>query len=126
MNYPRTLSLMGMRLLVLGLGALAGCSWTDKNGTHHLIVGLGFGVVTTTNMPGVDVWDSRVLGALAGPNGASVGWMQQHRLAIDPLRASNVVISIKATPCSLTVRNFDFRQTNVTENTPNKERTKKR
>ena len=46
----------------------AGCSWTDKNGTHHLIVGIGFGVVTTTNRAGVDVYDARVLGGEIGPD----------------------------------------------------------
>lgn len=94
-------------LLVFSVLAQTGCSWTDAHGTHHLIVGLGFGVVTTTNRPGVDVYDARVLGALAGPDGAGVGWMQQHRVAIDPVLASNVVVSIHATPGSVTVKSFD-------------------
>jgi hypothetical protein len=89
-----------------------GCSWTDRHGTHHLIVGFGLGVVTTTNRPGVDVYDGRVLGALAGPQGAGVGWMQQHRVQIDPLLASNVVVSIRANPGSLTVTHFDLVSTN--------------
>lgn len=93
--------------LVCSVLAQTGCSWTDAHGTHHLIVGLGFGVVTTTNRPGVDVYDARVLGAMAGPDGAGVGWMQQHRVAIDPALASNVVVSIKATPGSVTVKSFD-------------------
>lgn len=84
-----------------------GCSWTDRHGTHHLIVGLGFGLVTTTNRPGVNVYDARVLGAAAGPDGAGVGWMQHHRVQIDPARASNVVISIHARPGGLTVTNFE-------------------
>lgn len=99
---------------VLGLSLLGGgCSWTDRHGTHHLIVGFGLGVVTTTNRPGVDVYDGRVLGALAGPHGAGVGWMQQHRVQIDPLLASNVVVSIRANPGGLTVTHFDLVSTNL-------------
>lgn len=110
-------------LLLLSICMLAGCSWTDTYGTHHLIVGLGFGVVTTTNRPCVDVYNAHVVGALVGPSGAGIGWMLQHHTAIDPLKASNVVISIKATPCSLCVKNFDLGQTNTTEHLKNKEKT---
>ncbi len=103
--------------LVCSVLAQTGCSWTDARGTHHLIVGLGLGVVTTTNRPGVDVYDARVLGAMAGPDGVGVGWMQQHRVAIDPVLASNVVVSIKATPGSVTVKSFDpcVRSTNTSD-----------
>ena len=98
-------------LCLLGL-FLVGCSWTDQHGTHHLIVGIGFGVVTTTNRPGVEVYDARVLGLMAGPEGAGAGWMRQHQVAIDPALASNVVIGIKANPFNLTVKNFDPYSTN--------------
>jgi hypothetical protein len=91
---------------VMGV-SVAGCSWSDRSGTHHLIVGIGFGVITTTNRPGVEVWDSRVLGGEIGPDGAGMGWLQHHQVAIDPALASNVVVSVKANPFSLTVKNFD-------------------
>jgi len=117
--YPviaKSLALFG-RLLLRGpcyfavclaiLAGTAGCSWTDKSGTHHLIVGLGFGIITTTNCTGVEVRDSQVLGAAVEADGAGIGWMRHHRVAINPTLASNVVISIKANPCSLTVKNFD-------------------
>ena len=94
-------------LAALCLAVFSGCCWTDKHGTHHLIVGLGFGVITTTNRVGVDVRDSRILGAEIGPDGVGVGWAQHHRVAIDPAMASNVVVSIKANPFGLTVKNFD-------------------
>ena len=97
------------RLLAISLVCLVlvtGCSWTDKHGTHHLIVGVGFGLVTTTNRAGVDVYDSAVLGAAVGPDGAGVGWMRHHRVQIDPKLASNVVISIKSTPGNLTITNY--------------------
>jgi hypothetical protein len=93
-------------LLASGL-ALVGCSWTDSGGTHHLIVGVGFGIITTTNRSGVEVRDSRVLGGEIGPDGAGLGWMQHHRVAIDPALASNVVVSIKASRMGITVKNFD-------------------
>ena len=53
--------------------ALSGCSWTDDGGTHHLIVGVGFGIITTTNRPGVEVHDSRILGGEFAPNSLGVG-----------------------------------------------------
>jgi hypothetical protein len=96
---------------VLGIGALAlvasGCSWTDKIGTHHLIVGIGFAVVTSTNRTGVEIRDDQALGLMVGPDSGGVGWMRHHRVVIDPERASNTVVSVKATPFSLTIKNFD-------------------
>ncbi len=92
--------------LALLLG-LSGCSWTDRRGTHHLIVGIGFGIITTTNTAGVEVSDSSVLGLLAGQEGAGAGWMRHHRVVIDPALASNAVISVKSSPGRLTIKNFD-------------------
>jgi hypothetical protein len=93
-------------LLASGLG-ICGCSWTDAGGTHHLIVGVGFGIITTTNRVGVEVRDSRVLGGEIGSDGVGLGWMQHHRVVIDPALASNVVVSVKASRMGITVRNFD-------------------
>lgn len=90
----------------------AGCSWTDKGGTHHLIVGIGFGVITTTNAPGVSVYESHVLGGELGPDFAGLGWMQHHQVQIDPALASNVVVSIKSTGLDASIKNFDPYQTN--------------
>lgn len=105
---------MSLRLNILTVVCLCasslllyGCSWTDSSGTHHLIVGVGFGVITTTNRAGVEVRDSRVLGAEVDPDGGGIGWMRHHRVAIDPALASNVVVSVKASPFGLTVKNFD-------------------
>lgn len=101
-------------IALAGLGLmLAGCSWTDKGGTHHLIVGIGFGVITTTNRAGVEVSDSRVLGGEFGPDGVGLGWLGHHRTAIDPAMASNVVISVKASGMSVTIKNFDPYGTNA-------------
>ncbi len=87
---------------------ISGCAWTDKNGTHHLIVGLGFGIVTTKSETGVDVMDSRILGAEIGSYGCGIGWMQRHRVSIDPESAPNVVVSVDRNPFSLTVKNFNL------------------
>lgn len=101
-------------LVCLGLfPALAGCAWTDKGGTHHLIVGIGFGVITTTNCPGVDVRDSHVLGGEFGPDFVGLGWMQHHRVEINPAIASNVVVSVKANRMGITVKNFDLYGSNT-------------
>ena len=87
------------------LAFLPAC-WSDKSGTHRLIVGIGFGIITTTNRPGVDVRDSHILGGEIGPDGFGVGWMNRHRVAIDPLLASNAVVSVKANPFGLTIKNY--------------------
>lgn len=124
---PRTHHPMGLQWLVsamfVGLSASgAGCSWKDSRGTHYLVLGVGFGVITHTNTAGVEVIDSRLLGAHASPYASGVGWMQHHRVMIDPALASNVVISIGATPWSMTVSNFDphlslFKQSPFTNKT---------
>lgn len=108
--------LLGLPISILCCFSLLGCSWTDKYGTHHLIVGVGFGLITTTNRLGVDVYESAVLGAAAGPDGAGIGWMQHHSVQIDPALVSNVVISIKSNPTSLTITNYTpFWCTNATQ-----------
>lgn len=100
-----------VRLLVLGLAlasGLAGCSWTDQSGTHHLVVGIGFGVITSyTNCPGVQVSESRILGAEIGPNFSGVGLLQHHRVEIAPALTNNVVVSINSRHGNLTVTNFN-------------------
>lgn len=95
-------------LFAIGLiTLLTSCAWTDKNGTHQLIVGVGFGIVTTKNDPGVDIMDSRILGVEIGSFGGGLGWLQHHRVVIDPDLASNVIVSINGNPLGLTVKNFN-------------------
>jgi hypothetical protein len=99
-----------VKLLALCLApllGLAGCSWTDTGGTHHLIVGVGFGIITTTNCPGVDVCDTHILGGEFGPHFVGIGWLRHHQVDIDPPNASNVVVSVKAGHMGITVKNFD-------------------
>ena len=114
-----------LSVYLMGLASFSllasGCSWTDKGGTHHLIVGIGFAVVTCTNRTGVEVRDDRALGLMLGTDGGGIGWMRHHLVAIDPERASNAIVSIKATPFNLTIRNFDPYSKDT--NQPNQEKT---
>jgi len=98
-------------LLLLALCSV-GCTWTDARGTHHLIVGIGFGIITSTNHPGVEVRDSRILGAELSPEAVGVGYLGRHRVVVDPALASNVVVSVKASPLDLTVTHYDLNATN--------------
>jgi hypothetical protein len=70
-------------------------------------VGIGFGIINSTNRAGVEVVDSRVLGGQVGPDRLSVGLMRSHSVVLDPALASNIVLSVKSDPRGLTIRNFD-------------------
>ena len=96
--------------------AVAGCSWNDSHGTHHLIVGVGFGIITTTNRPGVDVSDYQVLGVTAGRGDVGAGWVHKRAVVIDPKLASNVIISVSNSPGALTIKNFAVESTVATTN----------
>ena len=88
---------------------LCGCSGVpihSKNGTTHYVI-LGVGVVSMKEQKGVSIADGVGLGLMGGPGGFTIGFGQQHDLQIDPTTASNVVISIRTTPFSLTVTNFE-------------------
>ena len=84
----------------------AGISVHSEKGTTHRII-IGIGVVSTGQQPGVSVQDCRALGLVCGQGGLQAGLSQQHDVAIDPKIAEDVVISIRATPFSLTVTNFN-------------------
>ena len=79
-------------------------------------MGIGFGIITSTNRVGVEVRDSRILGAAIGYDWAAAGWMQHHSVFLDPEKASNVVVSIKRNPLRLEVKNFDPFATNTSHN----------
>lgn len=91
-------------------GRWGGIGWTDRHGVHHALI-LGFGAVSFTNGP-VSAQDVRAVG-LVLDGGFSAGWVQKHRVEINPNQASNAVVAIKATPFGMTVKNFDFRLTNA-------------
>lgn len=94
-----------------GSGRLGGLGWTDETGVHHTVI-IGFGMVSHTNGP-VTALDVRGLG-LVLDRGISAGLVQRHEVMIDPAIASNVVVSIQATPLTMTVKNYDLRLTNIT------------
>ena|ERR1017187_1243822 len=93
-------------LLPILLISCSGVPIHGKNGTNHYVV-IGLGIVSVKEQQGVSVTDGSALGLMAGPQGMYAGWSQNHSVQIDPIAASNVVISISATPFSLTVTNFD-------------------
>jgi hypothetical protein len=80
--------------------------WTNESGTHHLIVGVGFGVITTTNYQGVSVLNSTIAGGEIGPYGFGVGLMNHHEVQIDPEIASNLVISVQSYPNRIIITNY--------------------
>ena len=94
-------------LLGMIMTSMIGCTWQGPNGTNHLIFGVGFVLITTTNKAGLDARQTTGIGALAGSEGVGLGFMSYHRVMIDPEAASNVVVSIKTHPGSMTVKNFD-------------------
>jgi hypothetical protein len=85
---------------------------------HALII--GFGHVSRVATNGVTALDVRALGIACDP-GFHVGLVQKHRVEIDPNVASNAVISIKATPFSLTIKNFNPYEPNTTNQTERRE-----
>jgi hypothetical protein len=102
----RALPHYSLCLILLCALSSGGCSWTNKSGTHYLIVGIGFGVITTTNRPGIDVFNTRIAGMAIAPSGVDLGLMNRHRVEIDPVFASNVVLSVKLSTGNLTIKNY--------------------
>jgi hypothetical protein len=88
------------------LAGVAGCVWHDKGGTHHLILGLGYTIVTTTNRPGVEVCETSGVGLTAAQGFTGLGWQRQHRVTIDPQVASNLVLSVQSKPGQLLIKNY--------------------
>ncbi len=115
---PPAFLLVGMAALALvgcsGPGRQGGLGWTDKHGVQHTVI-LGFGMVSHTNGP-VTAVDVRGVG-LVIDRGLSLGLVQRHEVTIDPAAAANVVVSVNATPLTLTVKNYDFRPTNFVNTT---------
>jgi hypothetical protein len=104
----------------LSAAGCAGIPIHSEDGiSHHLVIGIG--MVSTKEQQGVSVEDARILGLMIGKGGFNAGIGQQHTVEIDPNTASNTVISIRATPFSLTVTNFSIHDTNQTNDNSNRE-----
>lgn len=84
--------------------------WTATNGVQHAMI-LGFGWVSLTNGP-ASALDVKAAG-LVLDRGISAGFVQRHEISIDPERASNIVVSIRSTPFSMSVRHWDLSPTNL-------------
>jgi hypothetical protein len=112
-------------LLLFSVAPLSGCaSWTGKDGVRHSLI-LGVGVVSALDKGPVQVQDLRAGGLTVGPDLVSVGFAQRHEVEIDPEKAGNAVISVKARPFGLDVRNFDpFPRDEWTSNTIQTDRRK--
>ena len=93
------------RLVILVLLMSTGCAWTDAQGTRHALI-VGFGLVSTKEVEGVTVQDSRGVGILAEPGSINAGWVQRNTVAIDPKVAPDVILSVGASPLSLKVESF--------------------
>ncbi len=96
-----------MRLLflfaLLALGLVSGCTWTSSNGSRHTII-LGIGYVSHAEAKGISASDLSTLG-ITCENGISAGYARNHRVEIDPNTAPNAIVSVKARPFSLEVKN---------------------
>jgi hypothetical protein len=84
---------------------LQGCSWVDSNGINHTLI-IGFGYVSQASATGISAADMTVAG-IAFDHGISLGLMKKMRVEINPNTASNAIVSIKAAPFSLAVKNFN-------------------
>ena len=102
-------------VVALTAGMLAGCTWTDRRGVQHTLI-IGVGHVSRVATNGMTALDVRALGFVCDP-GVHLGLVQTHQVEIDPNVASNAVISIKASPFSLTVKNFNPYEPNHTNQT---------
>jgi len=114
---------------LLLLGGVVGCSWSDKYGTHHLVIGIGFGEFTSnTNNPAVQVSESRIAGAELGPGFSGLGLIQHHRVEIAPDLTNNIVIKINSHHGVLSVTNFNPHETftNILLETNNKQTNKQK
>jgi hypothetical protein len=93
---------------------LSACTWTDKSGTRRVVI-IGFGIISETNEAGISARDSRVIGGLWEKGGGGIGFIQQHRMEIDPERATNDLIAVRATPTVFSFKHarvIDFTNSN--------------
>lgn len=99
----------GLKLIVSTLMfLLTGCSWIDSKGVKHsLIIGLGY--VSQVDVTGIKATDFGVAG-ISLDQGISLGLMKKTSVEINPNTAPNAIVSVKATPFSLTVRNIDQKE----------------
>ena len=96
-----------LRNLALGwfLLNMLGCAWKDSSGVRHTII-LGFGYVSRSTTTGITASDVGAVG-IHCEQGLSLGLIRKRSVEISPTSAPNAIVSIEASPFSLTVKNFD-------------------
>jgi hypothetical protein len=98
---PPTVRALPLIPLVMFWCACAGCSWTDKHGTQHVLI-IGCGIVSQTNHSGIIVRQVRGLG-LVVDDAVDFGLVQRHRVEIDPQLVTNAIFSVHSTPFTLSL-----------------------
>lgn len=97
----------GLLAVIPLVGAvLCGCSWTDRRGPHHLV--LGFGIVTSTNEVGVEVPDTRVMGERGWTGRVRCGIRAAPPRGDHPAMSFNVILTVCSTSSSLMVSNLSI------------------
>ena len=106
-------------LLCLAMAGGAGCcSWTDKSGTHHLIV-VGIGIVSVNNSKpaAATVTRANVLGLAADQGEVTAGYSSRFSTAV-PDGAEDVRIEASQRPfagINVEVQKTQLSQTNQTQ-----------
>jgi hypothetical protein len=108
---------IGAAFAACALALVTGCSWTDRHGTRHVAI-VGFGIVSVTNQQGALVQDVRGIGLVVDES-VNLGLVQRHRVEIDPNYATNLVVSVKATPLGLVLKNFEANYSSAMNSTNN-------
>ena len=114
-----TRSLAAIFLALLGCLTTQGCSWTTKDGTIHTLV-IGAGYLRTRTEPGVSVANATLLGLAAGPEISGAGFLYHHQVSIDPAVATNLMLSVKATPFRLQLTNISPLNATIATHSTNK------
>lgn len=95
------------------MAGVAGC-WTDKSGTHHMVI-LGVGVVSMNDSnAAATVTSTRALGVVAGPGGVTAGYATSFITAV-PAGAEDVRIEASQRPLApirIEVQKAQLNQTN--------------
>lgn len=85
-------------LMCLAITSGTGCSWTDKSGTHHLLViGLGVVSVNQTNPTAATVMSTHALGVTASSDGFIAGYSSIFITSV-PVGADDVRIEASQRP----------------------------
>ena len=116
---PRPLQSLGVKfgiaLILLSGGC---CRWTDKEGTHHvLIIGAGLVSINNSNPSAATITSKRIVGLAADGNSIAAGYSSSLTTAI-PSGAEDVRIEVskhRFAPLTIEVQKAQLNQTNITK-----------